>query len=28
LKRQLVLEHYPGCDAAQAIKALAAKLLA
>lgn len=27
LKRQLVLEHYPGCDAAQAIKALAAKLL-
>lgn len=28
LKRQLVLEHYPGSDAAQAIKALAAKLLA
>jgi flagellar biosynthesis protein FlhG len=27
LKRQLVLEHYPGCDAAQAIKALAGKLL-
>ena len=27
LKRQLVLAHYPGCDAAQAIKALAAKLL-
>ena len=28
LKRQLVLEHYPGSDAAQAIKALANKLLA
>jgi flagellar biosynthesis protein FlhG len=28
LKRQLVLEHYPGCDATQAIKALAGKLLA
>jgi flagellar biosynthesis protein FlhG len=28
LKRQLMLEHYPGCDAAQAIKALASKLLA
>jgi len=28
LKRQLLLEHYPGCDAAQSIKALAAKLLA
>lgn len=27
LKRQLMLEHYPGCDAAQAIKALASKLL-
>lgn len=27
LKRQLVLEHYPGCDAAQSIKALASKLL-
>ena len=27
LKRQLVLEHYPGCDAAQAIRALAVKLL-
>lgn len=27
LKRQLMLEHYPGCDAAQAIKALAGKLL-
>jgi len=27
LKRQLVLEHFPGCDAAQAIKALAVKLL-
>lgn len=27
LKRQLVLEHYPGSDAAQAIKALANKLL-
>ncbi len=27
LKRQLVLEHYPGSDAAQAIKALASKLL-
>jgi flagellar biosynthesis protein FlhG len=27
LKRQLVLEHYPGCDAAQAIRALASKLL-
>ena len=27
LKRQLVLEHYPGSDAAQAIKALSAKLL-
>jgi len=28
LKRQLLLEHYPGSDAAQAIKALASKLLA
>ncbi|MET0517652.1 MAG: MinD/ParA family protein [Burkholderiaceae bacterium] len=28
LKRQLVLEHFPGSDAAQAIKALAAKLSA
>lgn len=28
LKRQLLLEHYPGSDAAQAIKALAARLLA
>lgn len=28
LKRQLMLEHYPGCDAARAIKALANKLLA
>ncbi len=28
LKRQLLLEHYPGSDAAQAIKALAAKLSA
>jgi flagellar biosynthesis protein FlhG len=28
LKRQLLLEHYPGCDAAQGLKALAAKLLA
>lgn len=27
LKRQLLLEHYPGCDAAQAIKGLASKLL-
>ncbi|RTL17538.1 MAG: MinD/ParA family protein [Burkholderiales bacterium] len=27
LKRQLMLENYPGCDAAQAIKALASKLL-
>ena len=27
LKRQLVLEHFPGSDAAQAIKALASKLL-
>ena len=27
LKRQLVLEHYPGCDAAQSIRALATKLL-
>jgi flagellar biosynthesis protein FlhG len=27
LKRQLMLEHYPGCDAAQSIKALASKLL-
>jgi flagellar biosynthesis protein FlhG len=27
LKRQLMLEHYPGCDAAQAVKALASKLL-
>ncbi|ALT77574.1 MinD/ParA family protein [Paucibacter sp. KCTC 42545] len=27
LKRQLVLEHFPGSDAAQCIKALAAKLL-
>jgi flagellar biosynthesis protein FlhG len=27
LKRQLMLEHYPGCDAAQAVKALATKLL-
>ena len=27
LKRQLMLEHYPGCDAAQSIKALATKLL-
>ncbi|QPF74649.1 MinD/ParA family protein [Roseateles sp. DAIF2] len=28
LKRQLLLDHYPGSDAAQGIKALAAKLLA
>lgn len=28
LKRQLLLEQYPGCEAAQGIKALAAKLLA
>ncbi len=28
LKRQLMLEHYPGSDAAQAIKALAGKLMA
>jgi flagellar biosynthesis protein FlhG len=27
LKRQLMLEHFPGCDAAQAIKALATRLL-
>lgn len=27
LKRQLLLEHFPGCDAAQAIKALANRLL-
>ena len=27
LKRQLVLEHFPGCDAAQAVKALANKLI-
>jgi len=27
LKRQLLLEHYPGCDAAQGIRGLAAKLL-
>jgi flagellar biosynthesis protein FlhG len=28
LKRQLLLEHYPGSNAAQAIKALASRLLA
>ncbi|MBA4341949.1 MAG: cobyrinic acid a,c-diamide synthase [Methylibium sp.] len=27
LKRQLLLEHYPGCEAAQGVKALAARLL-
>jgi flagellar biosynthesis protein FlhG len=27
LKRQLLLEHFPGCEAAQGIKALAARLL-
>jgi flagellar biosynthesis protein FlhG len=27
LKRQLMIEQYPGCDAAQAIKALASKLI-
>ncbi|UXH76959.1 MinD/ParA family protein [Roseateles amylovorans] len=27
LKRQLLLEHYPGCDAAQSIRGLASKLL-
>ena len=27
LKRQLLLEHYPGCDAAQGIRGLAAKVL-
>ncbi len=27
LKRQLLLEHYPGCDAAQGIRGLASKVL-